>query len=72
MNPNLFPRENRSEFYFYVGEMADYGNSPRLWSLRGLFMAIKKGTSIDPVFPRSMDHTTEGLCRFEPTMNYQQ
>ena len=42
INPNLLPRENRSEFYFYAGEMADYGNSPRLWSLRGLFMVIKK------------------------------
>ncbi len=72
MNPNLFPRENRPEFYFYAGEMADYGNSPRLWSLRGLFMAIKKGTSIDPIFLRSMNHTSEGLCIFEPTMNYQQ
>ncbi len=72
LNPFVFPKDNRPELYFYAGETADYGNSPRLLSLRGFFMTVKGWTNADPVFPMSQDHTTEGSTRFTPTINYQQ
>ena len=55
LNPSFFPKDNRPEFYFYAGEAADYGNSPRLLSLRGFFMTIKKGTNADPRFSAVSD-----------------
>lgn len=72
LSPVYFPRDNRAEFYFYVGTTADYGNSPRLWSLRGFFMTIKKGMNSDLVFPLKLYSIPPNEAIFEPTINYQQ